>query len=453
MTIWVNVSTSSTWDRPPFGIVRVEKNVALGLRRSLGPERLRFCIWKPKTRAFVELEGELEANKESKPRRHNDSVVLGEAAERGTREALALIRRGVKELMRHGQLSVLGGFLGWTKKAQAKSGANAGRGWFRFGPRQRTMNAAGTGLGSGCLRPGDVLVTLGLEWETGFMPLLKEIKERANIKIVGCCHDLIPMKYPHYAPPYVAEAFPQYLSDLVGACDAIACVSECSKEDLRQALIEMGRSSPSLFTVRLGVDMPSVPDPVSCAVSDLAENAYVLYVSTLERRKNHDILYKAFRRLAEAHGCDNVPRLVFVGARGWGVRDLLNDITFDPLTRGVIILMDRVTDGDLLALYQKALFCVFPSVYEGWGLPVAEALGLGTPVICSNRGSLPEVAGDLVDYVDPWDLLGWIKAIERLWLDGAYRRSKAQRIVREYSPDSWSGTAARIAEVALGLES
>jgi glycosyltransferase involved in cell wall biosynthesis len=103
-------------------------------------------------------------------------------------------------------------------------------------------------------------------------------------------------------------------------------------------------------------------------------------------------------------------------------------------------------------LYEHALFCVFPSLYEGWGLPVAEALALGKPVICSDRGPLPEVGGNLVEYIDPWDLPGWVDAIERLWLDEDRRQSMAERIVREYVRDDWSVAAHSLGRVALKLE-
>lgn len=101
--------------------------------------------------------------------------------------------------------------------------------------------------------------------------------------------------------------------------------------------------------------------------------------------------------------------MVFVGMEGWGVGELLKDIELDPLTRGLIVRLNRVSDAELRVLYEAARFCVFPSMYEGWGLPVGEALSMGKVVICSNRGSLPEV-GEVVRYVDPRNPQAWADA-------------------------------------------
>jgi len=192
---------------------------------------------------------------------------------------------------------------------------------------------------------------------------------------------------------------------------------------------------------------------MSEAVSAVAAQPFILYVSTIERRKNHLVLYQAMHRLAERHDRSRIPRLVLVGSLGWGVSDTLHEIKMDPLTRGLIVLLHHISDSDLRLLYRQALFCVFPSLYEGWGIPIAEALSFGKPMICSDRGSIPEVGQDLVDYVDPWDVPGWERAIEGLWLDEALRAERAARIRNEYKATSWSETARPIADLALALES
>jgi glycosyltransferase involved in cell wall biosynthesis len=208
----------------------------------------------------------------------------------------------------------------------------------------------------------------------------------------------------------------------------------------------------SLFRVHLGTEIPGGSEATSPAIVAAASRPFILYISTLERRKNHELLYRALRRLAERHAQEDLPRLIFVGSLGWGTGELLNDIALDPLTQGLILVLDGVSDSDLKYLYQSALFCVFPSLYEGWGIPVAEALALGKPVICSNQGSIPEVGGDLVEYLDPWDLPSWVNSIEQLWLDTELRKQRAARILH-YRPESWSTTAREFAEAAIALES
>ena len=107
------------------------------------------------------------------------------------------------------------------------------------------------------------------------------------------------------------------------------------------------------------------------------------------------------------------------------------------------------------AVCESGIFLVWAPIVaptfitSGFG---AEALGFGKPVLCSDRGSLTEVGGDFVEYVDPWDLPGWVRAIERLWSDDGYRRRLADRITREYHLDDWSAAADAIGRVALSLE-
>ena len=145
----------------------------------------------------------------------------------------------------------------------------------------------------------------------------------------------------------------------------------------------------------------------------------------IERRKNHDILYRAWLRLIEA-GC-TIPNLVFVGMRGWGVDDLLSDLARDRRIRGRIHVLQTVSDTELAMLYDRCLYTVYPSLYEGWGLPVVESFAFGKFCLCSNAGSLPEAGGDLAEYLDPWDLNAWVERIQ------IFRRSPGGD--REKEPD------------------
>jgi glycosyltransferase involved in cell wall biosynthesis len=412
---------------------------------------VRYCVWDPNRSTFCELRNaQLDVGARSEI--VSAAVpVLGIQNPVGKRAALRSIGKGLRDLTPAGLRSLAPHLLRLGERLtritrRIDAAPTRIKAWLSMNER------APQGSLGGCLHPGDVLVTLGQEWETGFMPFLGELQTGLDIRILGCCHDLIPIRYPQYCPRYVADQFRGYLAQMAQSCSAIACVSERSLNDLRDFFSELRIPAPRLFRIRLGSNLPIGDDPPSRLVSDVTKKPYVLFVSTLERRKNHEVLYRAFRRLAERHGQDRLPRLVFVGALGWGVADLLNDMELDPFTRGVIAHLQNVSDNDLRILYQQALFCVFPSLYEGWGLPVAEALGFGKPVLCSNRGALPEVGGALVEYVDPWDLPGWVSAIERLWLDAEYRKQLADRIAREHQPDDWKNAAATIGQVALALE-
>lgn len=451
MTIWVNISLSTRWEKPPFGIVRVEENVARYLQDELGRQRVRFCVWDPKPKAFIRWTGGLSCGGAIDSPQDDRSERLGTPpGERRERNpALISLLRRFSGRRLHFAIAAFAGYLamiqGWAlrlrgmllRKAPIASGAGglSGR----------------DAISTGCLRRGDVLITLGMEWETGCAEALESLRVDSGVRILGCCHDVIPIRYPEYCLDYVAHQFPTYLKQLARGCDAIACVSDSSLQDLSEVLNGLNVRSPSLCRVTLGTSLAQSATADVGSGLPLPGRPYLLYVSTLERRKNHRVLYQAMRELTIRHGTDVLPMLLFVGALGWGIEDTLTDIAADEVTKGLIVHWPRVTDRGLWALYSNAQFCVFPSLYEGWGLPVAEALAHHKAVICSNLAPLHEVGGSFAEYVEPSDVAGWARAIEHFWFNSAAREERVQRIAADYRPTSWQTTARQFATFAEAL--
>jgi glycosyltransferase involved in cell wall biosynthesis len=164
---------------------------------------------------------------------------------------------------------------------------------------------------------------------------------------------------------------------------------------------------------------------------------FILYVGTIEPRKNLPRLIDAFaaaRRAGIAH------RLVCVGPYGWSSRDLSSHID-ERGVREVVHFTGYVPFDDLPAIYNLAEFFVFPSLYEGFGLPVVEAMACGTPVITSATSSLEEIAGDAAALVDPTNTDSLLAAIRRLATEPAYRRDLADRGRQRSRAFSWTQTA------------
>ena len=186
----------------------------------------------------------------------------------------------------------------------------------------------------------------------------------------------------------------------------------------------------------------------SAAIKD----GYILLVSTIERRKNHQNAYLALRKIiAEQLVYTANPHLVFVGMKGWGVDDLFSDISHDPIIQGRIHILRHVSNQELSWLYANCLFSIYPSFYEGWGLPVAESLAHGKAVLCSSNSSIPEVAGRFGIYVDTYsasDLAAKIAELindkHRLWL-------LETEIKMHYLTRSWVDTAYDVSNVLQNL--
>jgi glycosyltransferase involved in cell wall biosynthesis len=165
---------------------------------------------------------------------------------------------------------------------------------------------------------------------------------------------------------------------------------------------------------------------------------YLLAVGNLQPRKNLARLLEAFRNAIADRG--DYVHLVIVGPRKWADSPIHRAAASDGLN-GRVHLLGYVTPGDLRMLYGGATALVYPSLYEGFGLPVLEAMACGTPVICSNRPSLPEVAGDAALLIDPTDTGAIARAMTRVLDDATFRADLHERSLKRSAQFSWTDTA------------
>jgi glycosyltransferase involved in cell wall biosynthesis len=167
---------------------------------------------------------------------------------------------------------------------------------------------------------------------------------------------------------------------------------------------------------------------------------YFLFLGTLQPRKNIERLVEAFRCYLDSGGDAS---LVLVGKRGWLIEDTL--IRAEQTLQSHLILPGYVSDDEVAALYSGALGLVFPSLYEGFGFPVLEAMHCGTPVLCANTSSLPELTGEAAILVDPLDVRSIADEIARLDNDTDLRADLVRRGYEQVKPFTWK----RAAELTL----
>jgi glycosyltransferase involved in cell wall biosynthesis len=173
---------------------------------------------------------------------------------------------------------------------------------------------------------------------------------------------------------------------------------------------------------------------------------YILAVGSIQPRKNLARLIKAYASLRGDGSADKLPKLVLVGKCAWLYDETLS--TLDQTgVREAVVLTGYVPEADLPALYSGALCFVYPSYFEGFGLPPLEAMKCGAPVIVGNRTSLPEVVGDAALQVDPFDVDAIAAAIKRLLNDGPLRNELSRKGMERASAFSWRETARRTLKV------
>jgi glycosyltransferase involved in cell wall biosynthesis len=221
----------------------------------------------------------------------------------------------------------------------------------------------------------------------------------------------------------------------VRQADAIITVSQNTANDL----VRYARADPArIHVVPLAASLPATEaDPAEALKRMKITPPYLLFVGTLEPRKNLVRLVRAYRRAVAGAGLPH--RLVLAGPLGWRPRPLLREIAVDG--PGEILLTGKRSPEELDALYRGAAAFAYPSLYEGFGLPVLEAMARGVPCIVSTTSSLPEVAGDAALAVPPRSVSGLAAAIERVLTDEAEaaRLSNAARARAEEF--SWEQTA------------
>jgi glycosyltransferase involved in cell wall biosynthesis len=287
----------------------------------------------------------------------------------------------------------------------------------------------------------DVYISLGADWENKDLGYIYREKQRVGFKTLLICYDLIPVLFPHLCASDISDRFAKYYIELSRCADIILCISENTKRDLTNFL--NSRSiKPTTKIIRLGCSLHDVQNDMSpgLEISDLVKGPYILFVSTIERRKNHETIYRAYCKLID-QGEEDLPRLVFVGMCGWGVSDFMLDLKLDTRIRKYLCVLNNINDVDLVALYKYALFTVYPSLYEGWGLPVAESLAFGKFCLASSTSSIPEIAKDLIEYIDPWDVLRWAERILYYAKNREALEHKNRDILNGYESTSWSDTA------------
>jgi glycosyltransferase involved in cell wall biosynthesis len=253
-------------------------------------------------------------------------------------------------------------------------------------------------------------------------------------------HDLIFRLYPQYHLPLNRWFLALMLPKFMRRADAVIAVSENTRRDVVRLM--------SIPEEKIVVIYEGVP-PQFCPVTDthVLEHAraryglpprYLLFFSTIEPRKNLITLLDAYAELLRRG--DEIPALVVMGRKGWLYQETLRHINQLGLS-GRVILTDWVAAADVPTVLSMADVSVFPSLYEGFGLPPLEAMACGVPVISSNSSSLPEVIGDAGIMVEPRDVAGFANAISRILHDEPLRRDLSARGLVQASRFTWERTA------------
>ncbi len=275
------------------------------------------------------------------------------------------------------------------------------------------------------------------------------IPAKGSAKLIVTVHDLAFMKFPQF---YTRRSLKFHQrSARIAACEAdlLLAVSHSTKWDIMSLLsVEEER----VRVVYEGVEIDnSLLDSVKRrkVLSDHGINKrYILFVGTLEPRKNVVRLLQAFNKLKQKTRFEHL--LVLVGPEGWLYQEILRESEKEEL-KGSVILTNSVSDAELAVLMSEADLFVYPSLYEGFGLPPLEAMACGTPVISSNVSSLPEIVGEAGILVDPNSIDDIAAAMINVLEDSSLRDKLVQKGKQRAKLFSWEQTARETLEAYLSV--
>ncbi len=280
------------------------------------------------------------------------------------------------------------------------------------------------------------------------MPIFR----RKSLKTVVTIHDLAFKIFPEYFPKKDLIKLNR-LSDLaIENADHLVAVSEATKNDILKFYPQI--SEEKISVIHHGFDSELFSKKITKEESDsillkfkIKNLKFILYVGAIQPRKNLDVLISAFEKIKEKSTNQQTElKLVIAGAPAWQYEDTLKKIKESKFAKDIIIT-GTISFEKLPALYQNASVFVFPSLYEGFGIPVLEAMASGVPVVLANNSSLPEVAGDGAIYFKTDDSANLAECIEQVMSDEKLKIDMIQKGLKRAANFSWENSTEQLLDI------
>ena len=450
MTIWYDVSDLMTWTLPHLtGIQRttvgilnglVAEGVSVRLTR-FDPGRRRFepldaAQLPAGVRTHLTLTAATAAATATTPARRRWN-----ARERifGTSPAAGQLRTACREFggAARDLQRTCGRWLGVRIRESAR--------WLptpTFAGRTKPLPARNSGP-EGPFAAGDVLLSLGASWPIDGHAEAAAAARQRGIRVLRMVYDLIPTIKPQWVDEPTVRQVTAWVRNVLTESDHVLTISEFSRSEIAGYCEESHFDLPPLTVVRLGDELGSSRDSTPPRPRFIPQRLFFVCVSTLDVRKNHRLLYDAWQVLA-ARAPEHCPDLVCLGVPHVYVADLMHEIRHDRAVNGRIHILHGIEDAELAWYYRHCAATIYPSRYEGWGLPVAESLGHGRLCLASNATSIPEISPDLPAFFHPLAPLELVALVERTLRDPEWVQAREAEIRARFVPTSWAHTARQV---------
>lgn len=265
---------------------------------------------------------------------------------------------------------------------------------------------------------------------------------RRSLRTIVTIHDLAFKFFPEYFTAKDLFKLNLLADHAIRKSDRIVAISNSTKKDILKLYPEVGEEK--ITVIHHGFDADLFQKEIGLVDSEkilknhaLEAGKYLLYVGAIQPRKNLGVLIKAFEKIKETHP---EMKLVFAGEKAWMWEGVFGQISKSSVRQDIIIT-GKVPFADLPVLYKNASVFVFPSLYEGFGMPVLEAFASGVPVVCANNSSLPEVGGEAALYFEGDDANGLVEKISLILGSDSARKEMIQKGMVRLENFSWKKCA------------
>lgn len=297
-------------------------------------------------------------------------------------------------------------------------------------------------------KTNDIFLSLGAAWQHAcYLDAISDIKKSLH-SLIFLIHDFIPYLFPHfYEDPKFGEYYFRFICEITALANKVLCISKNTHNDLIR-LVHDESIKTKTSVIELGSDFCEKKQISKKYLKEFEiPGDFILCVGTIEFRKNQNFLLNVYRRILQDR--EDFPFLILAGKVGFGNNQIEHQVAYDPVLKGKVKIINCLSDANLKLLYQNCLFTVYPSLYEGWGLPICESLMYGKNTICSNTSSMREIGKGLCHYFDPINYKELKKLITKLAVNKKYRVQKESEICLKYLPSTWKDCARNIIKTAL----
>lgn len=427
--IWINVTTTMKWRGAMVGIVRTESEITKNLLKNSELEIGLFCFVEKK--GFTKVRTDEFLNKIKGIEQSGDGSVK---ISPGKKLLISIFNKMPSNIQ-----NVILKYWRLVKKHQMGCVPETDKAKFK------TANSF--------FSPDDIVISLGLDWQSSIVRELGEIRKFGS-KVVLFCYDIIPLIFPEI---YGNQKFyKKYYLSLAENADLVIADSHCAERDFLKLLSDNNYQKVETNVIVLGTTFPRVTTSTNVSKVQIRENIkeitnkrFILYVSSVGDRKNHEIICKAYENIIKQDGLSELPIAVFVGRVSPRKQNFIDSVSNNPILKDKIVFAGECSDQELELLYRNCLFTVFPSIYEGWGLGVAESLAYGKIVLSSNTSSLTEVGNGFAVFLDPNDVGAWSTNILRYSNDSKLRSELEKKIKDDFKVVTWENTARQLEKIVI----